>query len=174
MFIEPQYLVRFRLSAFGASSSVLLFVATAADNLTLWSYLRASWQANIYLSLTAIQLIAALGLALTYGAVPRRPDVYRDEKVVDKQFTVSILGRLGFSWPDPLLRFAATNNGLDIDHLPEIDYQTRAKTLWQSFERAGKKDKLWKSLFWSHKWAFLSQWTFVTITSATNFLPQIA
>lgn len=174
LFIEPRYLVRFRLSAFGASSGVVLFIAIAAEDVISWSYLRALRQANIHLTLSAIQLTGTLGLVLAYGAVPRRPDVYRDEKVVDKQFTVSIFGRFGFSWPGPLLRFAATNKGLDVDHLPEIDYQTRAETLWQSFQRVEKKDKLWKSLFWSHKWAFLSQWTFVTITSVTNFLPQVA
>jgi ABC-type multidrug transport system fused ATPase/permease subunit len=174
LFVEPQYLVRFRLSAYGALSSLLLSIAIFAQNLILWSYLPRPRHANLHLMLTAIQLIGALSLLLTYSSVPRRPDVYRDEKIVDKQFTVSILARFGFSWPGPLLRFAATNNRLDINHLPEIDYQTRSKTLWQRFGRIGEHNKLWKSLFWSHKWAFISQGAFVTITSVTNFLPQIA
>jgi ABC transporter transmembrane region len=174
LFIEPQYLVRFRLSAFGASSSVLLFIAIFAGNLILWSHLDTPNPPNVYLTLTAIQLAVALGLVLTYSSVPRRPDVYRDEKVVDRQYTVSLLGRFGFSWPSPLLRFAARNKGLDIGNLPEIDYQIRSKTLRETFDRVGRQNRLWKSLFWSHKWAFVSQSILVAITSVTNFLPQIA
>lgn len=129
---------------------------------------------NVYLTLTAIQCAGAVALVLAYSSVPRRPDVYRDGKIVDRQFTTSILGRFGFSWPGPMLRFAAINKGLNIEDLPEIDYKTRSQTLARMFQRIGKNHALWKSLFWSHKWAFISQWTFVTITSVTNFLPQIA
>jgi len=174
LFIEPQYIVRFRLSAFGALSSVLLSIAIVTESLILWSFPDTPKPVNVHLTLTAVQLGGALGLVLTFSSVPRRPDVYRDGKIVDKQFTTSILGKFGFTWPGPLLRFAATNKGLKIDDLPEIGYQTRSETLRQSFEQVGKKNKLWKTLFWSHKWAFVSQCTFVTITSVTNFLPQIA
>jgi ABC-type multidrug transport system fused ATPase/permease subunit len=174
LFIEPQYIIRFRLSAFGALSSVLLSIAIAADNLIWWSFLAKPKRINVYLTLTALQLVGALVLIVTYSSVPRRPDVYRDGQSVDQQFTTSTIGRFGFSWPGSLLRFAASNKGLTIDDLPEIGYQTRSKTLQQSFEQVGKKNKLWKSLFWSHKWAFISQSIFVTITSVTNFLPQIA
>lgn len=100
--------------------------------------------------------------------------MYRDGKIVDRQFTTSLLGRFGFSWPTPLLQYAAIHKELEINDLPEIDFNIRSKTLRQVFERVGKKNKLWKSLFWSHKWAFLSQSILVTITSVTNFLPQIA
>ena len=173
LFIEPQYLVRFELSVFGAISSILFFTSIVIENLILKSFSKAPRPVNVYRTLTAIQLVDALALVIIYSCVPRRPDVYRDEKVVDRQFTVSILARFGFSWPSPLLRFAAANKGLEVHDLPEIDHQTRSKTLRQRFERVGQKDKLWKALFWSHKWAFLSQWAFVTITSVTNFLPQI-
>lgn len=129
---------------------------------------------NFDLILTSIQLIGSLTLILTYSSVPRRPDVYRGEKVVDQKSTTSILGKLGFSWSGPLLRFATSNKGLEIDDLPEIGYQTRSKTLQQSFDRVGRRNKLWKSLFWSHKWAFISQFSLVTMTSLMSFLPQIA
>jgi ABC-type multidrug transport system fused ATPase/permease subunit len=140
----------------------------------MWSYFGVPEPVNIYLTLTVAQLAGALALVFTYSSVPRRPDVYRNEKVVDRQFTTSILGKFGFSWPSPILNFAARNKSLEIDDLPEIGYETRSKTLRQSFDQVGKKNKLWKSLFWSHKWAFISQCIFVTITSVTNFLPQVA
>ena len=174
LFIEPQYIVRFRLSAFGAFSSALLFIAIIVEDLILWSSVGRPEPVNLHLALTAIQLVGALALVLTYSSVPRRPDVFRDGKIVDRQFTTSIIGRLGFSWPGPLLQLAATNKGLEMNDLPEIDYQTRSKVLRQNFDQVGRKNKLWKSLFWSHKRAFISQCILVTITSTTKFLPQIA
>ena len=166
--------MRYRLSAFGALSSVLLSITIIVENLIKWSYLDVPKPVNVYLTLTAVQLAGALALVLTYSSVPRRPDVYRNEKVVDRQFTTSILGKFGFSWPGPILSFAARNKRLEISDLPEIGYESRSKTLRQSFDQVGKKNKLWKSLFWAHKWAFISQFILVTITSVTNFLPQIA
>jgi ABC-type multidrug transport system fused ATPase/permease subunit len=174
LFVEPKYLERFRLSAFGALSSISLLVAIVSENLILWSFLDTPRPVNVHVTLTVIQTVDVVALLVTFGAVPRRPDVYRDEKAVDRQYTTSILGRLSFAWPVPILNFAATNKGLEIDDLPEIDYHTRSKTLRKAFEDVGKKNKLWKSIFWSHKWAFISQWILVTITSITNFLPQIA
>lgn len=175
LFIEPQYTVRYRLSVFGALSSLLLSITIVVENLIRWSSLfDRSKRSNVYLTLTAVQLIGALALILTYSLVPRRPDVYWNENVVDRQHTTSLLGRLGFAWPGPLLRLAAVNKGLDLDDLPEIDNQTRSKTLRQKFDQVGQQKKLWKSLFLSHKTAFISQFIFVTIDSVTNFLPQIA
>jgi ABC-type multidrug transport system fused ATPase/permease subunit len=174
LFIEPQYIARYRLSAFGALSSVLLFITIVVENLIQWSYLDVPKPVNVYLTLTAVQLTGALALVLTYSSVPRRPDVYRNEKLVDRQFTTSLIGKFGFSWPGPILSFAARNKRLEIGDLPEVAYESRAKTLRQSFDQVGKMKKLWKSLFWSHKWAFISQFILVAITSVTNFLPQIA
>lgn len=123
--------------------------------------------------MTTVQLVVALGITITYCSVPRRPDVYRDGKIVDQQYTASILDRLGFSWSDPVLRFVAAKNGLEVEDLPEIHYQIRSRTLRERFDQVSK-NTLWKSLLWSHKSAFVSQSIFVTITCFATFLPQIA
>jgi ABC-type multidrug transport system fused ATPase/permease subunit len=119
-------------------------------------------------------LLVALSLILTYCSVPRRPAVYKDGKVIDAQYTISILARFAFAWPAPILRFAAANKGLEIKDLPELDYQIRSKTLTERFDWSGSKNRLWKSILRSHKTAFISQFIFVNITSVTHFLPQIA
>ena len=174
LFIERPCNVRYRLSVFGALSNVLLSTAIILKGLITWSSPHLPKPKSLELILTTVQLIGSLTLIRTYSSVPRRPDVYRGEKVVDQKSTTSILGKLGFSWSGPLLRFAASNKGLEIDDLPEISYQTRSKTLQQVFDRVGKKEKLWKSLFWSHQWAFILQFSLVMITSLMGFLPQIA
>jgi ABC-type multidrug transport system fused ATPase/permease subunit len=172
--VEPEYLARFRQSAFGACSSLLLFVALSAEISISWLHGTSLTLINIRLTLTALQLVFALGLTITYCCVPRRPDVHRDGKIVDQQYTTSILGRFSFSWPTSVLGYAAANKGLEIEDLPEIDYQIRSRTLRERFEQVGSKNKLWKSLLWSHKIAFISQSILVTLTSVTKFLPQIA
>lgn len=174
LFMEPQYNARYRLSVFGAVSNVLLSIAIIFHTVIKWSSLDAPKPKDFDRILTTAQFIGSLILIFTYSSVPRRPDVYRGEKVVDQKLTTSILGKLGFSWSGPLLHFAASKKGLEIDDLPEIGYQTRSKTLLQNFDRVGTKDKLWKSLICSHKWAFISQFSLATITSLLSFLPQIA
>lgn len=174
LFLEPQYKVRYRLSVFGALSSLFLSIAIIVKSLIMGSSLGVPNPVIFDRTMTATQLIGSLTLVLTYSLVPRRPDVYRGEKVVDRKSTTSILGKFAFSWPGPLLRLAATKKRLEIDDLPEMGYQTRSETLRHDFDRIGKKNKLWKPLFWSHKWAFISQCALVTVISIISFLPQIA
>ena len=174
LYRTPQSTRRFQLGFHGALSSLLLMVAIVVENFSLWSLDAIPAPRNVHVTLTAILFVGAFILLCAYVSIPRRPDVYRNGKVVDRQYTTSLIGRFGFGWPGRLLKFAAVNKGLDYNDLPEIDYDTRSRTLRHRFEAAGKKDKLWKSLFWSHKTAFIAQWILVTVTSITNFLPQIA
>lgn len=140
------------------------------------------WQSGIIsprphkadITLSIVQFVAAFLLVLAHLSIPRRPDVYWNGKVVDRQNTTSVLGKFTFSWPTAILLFAAKNGGLDYDDLPEIDHEMRSQNLRKKFEVVGRKRQLWKALFWSHKWAFIQQWTFQVICSLTNFLPQIA
>lgn len=100
--------------------------------------------------------------------------MYWKGKLVDRQNTVSVLDKFTFSWPSPILLFAVKNKGLDYEDLPVVGHENRSRELRRRFEAVGRKDKLWKNLFWSHKWAFIQQWVFQAICSITNFLPQIA
>ena len=170
----PKCTRRFELGFYGGLSSVLLGIAIVIENLALWSQDGIPAPVNVYITLSTVLFAAASLLLCAYVSIPRRPDVFFNGKVVDRQYTTSLIGRYGFGWPGPLLRFAAANKTLDISDLPAIGHEIRSKNLRRIFEAVGKKDKLWKSLFWSHKLAFIAQWVLVTVTSITNFLPQIA
>jgi ABC-type multidrug transport system fused ATPase/permease subunit len=170
----PKCTRRFELGFYGGLSSVFLDVAIVVENLALWSQDAIPAPSNVHITLSTVLFAAAFLLLCTYVSIPRRPDVFKDGKVVDRQYTTSLIGRYGFSWPGPLLRFAAANKTLDIGDLPMIGHEIRSKNLRHNFEAVGKKDKLWKSLFWSHKLSFIAQWVLVTITSITSFLPQVA
>ena len=174
LFVTPKSTRRFELGFYGGLSSLLLDIAIVVENIALWSQDAIPPPRNVHVTLSAVLFVAAFLLLCAYISIPRRPDVFRNGKVVDRQYTTSLIGRYGFSWPGSLLRFAAANKTLDISDLPEIDHEIRSKNLRHNFEAVGKKDKLWKSLFWSHKVSFIAQWILVTVTSITNFLPQIA
>ena len=174
LFLEPQYIIRFRQALYGAFSSILLFLSLLIQNVIWWLNIVNPRAFILPLTLGSIQLLLAVLLVLTYGSIPRRPDVYKDGKIVDRQYTTSIIGRFGFQWPTQLLRFAAQNKGLEIEDLPEIDHQTRSKGLRHKFDEMSQGQALWKAIMKSHRWAFCAQICLSTSTCVTNFLPQVA
>jgi ABC-type multidrug transport system fused ATPase/permease subunit len=174
IFITPSSVERYRLGVYSSICALVLIAAVIVENLSLWQKQALHMPRNIHLTLSLLQLSCASISMITSLLIPRRPDVYRNEKVVDRQHTTSVLGKLSFSWPTEVLAYAIRNRGLDHEDLPELSYENRAQSLQQRFESVGKKDQLWKAIFWAHKWSFIQQWVLQAICSVTNFLPQIA
>ncbi|PGH14094.1 hypothetical protein AJ80_06099 [Polytolypa hystricis UAMH7299] len=175
LFVEPLSTKRFSIAMWIALSNTLLLVVVCAQSgfFTSWS----SWPGlkTAHGALTIVQIGVASLSACTATLIPRRPDVFRNGVVVDAQFTTSLLGRISFSWPGPLLAFTIKNRGLDVDDLPELNYNTRAKSLRTFFDEASKKSRtLWKILLYRYRSALLLQ-LFLTCTSAIlSFTPQLA
>ncbi len=174
IFTTPSSTKRYNLGTLSAISSLVIVVAVAGENICLWQSRAMPLPRNIHVTLSLVQWIAAIIVMFTSLAIPRRPNVYHDGQVVDSQNTVSLFAKLTFSWPAPLLLFAVRNRGLDYADIPDVDHRSRSQTLRKGFESVGKKDKLWKSIFFAHRSAFLQQWGLQAICSITNFLPQIA
>ena len=174
IFTTPSSIKRYNLGLLSSISSLIIVLAVAGENISLWQSRSVPLSRNIHLTLSLIQWFAAFILMFTSLSIPRRPDVYRDGQVVDSLNTVSLFSKLTFSWPAPLLLFAVNNKGLNYSDIPDIDYQSRSQTLRKRFESVGKREKLWKSIFLAHRSGFLLQWGLQSICSVTNFLPQIA
>ncbi|KIV78105.1 hypothetical protein PV11_09860 [Exophiala sideris] len=174
IFVTPSSLERYNLGIYSAASAFLLVVALGFENLSLWQSEVNPLPRNTHLALSIIQIVCGVTLFFASLSIPRRPDVYWNEKVVDRQNTTSVLGKFTFSWPSQILSFAVKNRGLGYDDLAEIDHEVRSRELRKQFEGVGRTTRLWKTVFWSHKWAFTQQWTFQAICSVTNFVPQIA
>ncbi|KAL2439061.1 Pleiotropic ABC efflux transporter of multiple drugs YBT1 [Exophiala dermatitidis] len=174
IFITPSSRKRYDLGVFSGLSAFFIALAVVLENLSLWRSRTSPLPRDIHLTLSIVQIVCGLLLVLTSFLIPRRPDVYWNGKPVDRENTVSVLEKLTFSWSSPILSHAVKNRGLDYDDLPEIGHQVRSRELRQRFEAVGKKDKLWKTLFFSHKWAFIQQWVYQALCSVTNFLPQVA
>jgi ABC-type multidrug transport system fused ATPase/permease subunit len=174
IFTDKSSVTRYNLGFATALSSLVVLLAVAIENISLWQMDSPPLPRNIHLTFSLIQWFAALVLMLTALSIPRRPDVYRDGQVVDSQNTVSFLSKLTFTWPAPILLHAAKNKGLEYTDIPDIDHYGRSQTLRKGFESVPKQDKLWKTLFLAHRSGFLTQWLLQAIVSFTNFLPQIA
>ena len=174
IFTTPSSVKRYSLGLLSSLSSLAIVLAVAVENVSLWQSRSVRLPRNIHWTLSLVQWIAAVILMFASLSIPRRPDVFRNGQVVDSRRTVTLFSFLTFTWPAPLLTYAVKNRNLDYVDIPDVDHQTRSQTLRERFEAIGKKDKLWKSLFWSHKSGFLLQWTLQATCSVTNFLPQIA
>ncbi|KAJ5482896.1 hypothetical protein N7539_006342 [Penicillium diatomitis] len=84
------------------------------------------------------RLIGAEGCCLLATAalcvlLPRRPDVYHNEMMVDRELSTSMLSRLTFSWARKIIRLAHQEKELDPAHLPALDHSTRSQRLQELF-----------------------------------------
>lgn len=174
LWTTPTSTRRYDLGVYGGCSAFVLAIGLAVENFSLWSVDAIPPPRNVHLTLTIIQCAAGLMVASCFLLIPRRPDVYCNGSIVDRQNTVSVLGKFTFAWSTPLLAFAAKNKGLDYSDLHEIDHEIRSKSLRENFDAIQKKEKLWWAIFLSHKKHFIMQWTLQIICSVANFLPQIA
>lgn len=96
--------------------------------------------------LGSVQLGAAVGLALSAVALPRRPDVLIDGRPVDRQRTVSALSRYTWSWVEPLLRLASVNQDLTLDDVPRGDHRLRSEDLQRAWDTSQPRATLLRSL----------------------------
>ncbi|KIV94453.1 hypothetical protein PV10_02220 [Exophiala mesophila] len=174
IFTTPSSVKRYDLGICAGLSTLLLALAIATENVSLWRSSINPLPPNLHLTLSLVQFISGIILSFAAFLIPRRPDVYFNDTVVDRQNTTSFLSFITFSWAAPILAYAVKHRGLDYSDLAEVPYEARSRTLRQQFDAVKKQTSLWKTLFFAHKWTFISQWTLQTITSITQFLPQVA
>lgn len=97
-------------------------------------------------------LIAASAFARGLSAIhiPRRPNVYHEALVVDRERTVSLRNRISFSWATPVLHYVGKNRGLDIDALPKQPYFARAEPLHKRLQTmmTSVSQPFWVILIW--------------------------
>lgn len=183
LLIESRSATRYRLGLKVALSSLvavasLLFAAYVTQKTNEIAALQ-----QVLITAKCGSLILAFILALS---LPRRPDVFRNETAVDGERTTSFLGRLSFSWTTKLFKVVAQESDVDIADLPELNYQTRAKTLQESFEQAQAKLRrntpgrsssrlpLWKILLISNRTQLTWQILSCFVTCFVSFSPHMS
>lgn len=165
---------RFALSTYGALSSLLFLIAVVIENLTFWSTPVISVPHNVHVALIVISSLDILLLLAVFVSIPRRPNVYQDGKLVDRQHTVSLISKLTFSWCGHLLSQAKTNQGLEQEDLSKVDHNVRSKNLTRKFEEAKGSNRLWRTLVWANRYGLSGQLILCIIVSVLGFAPQIA
>lgn len=159
---------------YGAISCIILIAVIGVENGLFRYRLSSIRRYTAHIVLTSFELLAAALTLFFHLSLPRRPDVFRDDHLVDRQYTVSAISRYTFTWATSLLKYAIVNNGLDLKDLPGMDHLTRSDYLQKSFSSLKKRDRLWKSIFFAHASAFIQQWVLVIIQAVTQFAPQLA
>lgn len=135
------------------------------------------WQSSS-LALLYIQVAASGLLMLMCLMVPRRPEVYRDEKVVDGQFTTSILGWISFAWIQPVIDKCQTRKGLTADDLAELDHLSLPENIHQNSKLTGAivldQQGAWRWILNPHYSALVCQLLIAVASSILSFAPQLA
>ncbi|PWY94010.1 ABC transporter [Aspergillus sclerotioniger CBS 115572] len=171
-FVEPTPTKRYILGIYGFGTSTIAAIIPCLEAALAWHIgynLR-----YVSIGLTIGQSATACLRAAFCILIPRRPDVYYDGKVVDRERTVSVLKRVTFSWVNDLLNYAVANKGLNIDDLPRLPFAARSQTLHARLEQTRGSRELWKSLVLAHKNSLIIQASLSIIACALNFGPQVA
>ena len=128
---------------------------------------------NVHLTLTTVSGVADILLLCVFVSIPRRPSVFRDEKIVDEQYTVNLISRLTFSWTNPLLATAKKNKTLEQQDLPKVGFNTRSKNLRAHFEKVQGTNKLWQKIVRANWYGLTIQLILCCIVAVVSFAPQV-
>ena len=124
-------------------------------------------------ALHAVQLVLIACLGVSTLTIPRRPDVFYDGHLVDRQFTASALRRFTWSWATGLLTLAVKKNNLDMHDLPRPGHSVRTADVTAAWNRQGYSLRpLWIALILAHRRAFSLQWSLTLLQSVLNLAPQ--
>ncbi|KAI8655362.1 hypothetical protein NCS55_01187500 [Fusarium keratoplasticum] len=126
---------------------------------------------NVGSLLWMISTIAAVGLALSCGMLPRRPHVSYDNRKVDAQWTVSTLSRFTWTWVQPLLQHASLHNDINLEDVPQPDSRMRSQVLKSEWDRLDKTSSLMKSLFSAYKGKLAILWAVTLVRCAVSIGP---
>lgn len=161
----------YQLGIYSFLASMALFVSLLLQATRTGEYfLRHD---KVLLSFGALQILAALALALASFSVQRRPDVFDDEgRMVDRMYTVSAFSRFNYSWPTPILSTAWKKGDLEHADLGRPNHHLRAKDVAADWKRRNYTHRLWLSIARTHASGFTLQWILTLATSFLNFAPQ--
>ncbi|RDH38095.1 ABC transporter [Aspergillus welwitschiae] len=171
-FIEPAPTKRYMLGVYGFGASLLAAIIPCFEIGLVWN---TGYRLDtVSMGLTISQFGISCFRATLCLLLPRRPDVYHDGQIVDRERTVSAMERLTFSWVDNLLNHAVANEGLEIDDLPKMPFNTRSETLHTHLDRMRGSRALWRSLVVAHQNSLILQSSLSMIICVLSFGPQAA
>lgn len=173
-FTEPRPTRRFTLGQFAFGGSITAIVVSCISMRLAWLSQRNLPKDKTWFGLVIAQFAGGVFRALFSVMLPRRPDVFHDGKPVDRELTVSALGRYTFSWASTILNYAVKNRTLELGDLPKLRFAKRADQLRAKFERARGTHKIWLALLLAHWQSLLLQLCLTLFIAILSFGPQMA
>lgn len=129
---------------------------------------------QVWVGLQLAQIASAALRAVLCVLLPRRPDVYHEDKLVERELSVSILSRFTFSWANGLLNYAVEHKTMDLDDIPKLTASNRAGFLREKFEIARQDRKLWLAIVFAHLGPLIAQTILSLLICFLSFGPQVA
>ena len=121
--------------------------------------------------LRAVNVIAVIALGFSSLFIPRRPDVYFGDRIVDAQFSVSAFNRYTWGWVRPILDKASKTNDLNAQDVPDPDHRVRTEKLKRDWEKHNFKGSLLRSLVWVYRRQIILQWSLTLFRCFISVMP---
>lgn len=128
----------------------------------------------VSVGLQLAQIASAALRGLFCVLLPRRPDVYHEEKLVEQELSVSLYSRFTFSWANQLLNHTMKVGTMELDEIPKLRLSKRADVLREKFEIARQDRSMWRTIVSAHFWALLLQISLCVVICFLSFGPQVA
>lgn len=173
-FAEPRPTSRFTLGQFAFGGSIIAVAVSGTQIHLTWTTHSVLLRNPVWLGLALAQVASGILRALFTILLPRRPDVYFEGQLVDRERTVSAFGRYTFSWASNLLDFVLKNRTLELSDLPKLRAEKRTDRLRAHFEQSRGSRKVWKALVFAHWQSLLLQFTLCVFIGILSFGPQMA
>lgn len=166
------YHAKYRLANFGLGCTVILLVSLVYRS-ELHLVLKSSQDSKDMARglCWLLQCVSAVFAFFAFGSIPRRPDVYVKGALLDQQYTVSLFGKISFSW-NPVVFNISKQRQLEMEDLPVLDSLTRSRNLYEMFTAKGDKGRLWYRLLKFHYIELAQQWVLVFVSAVLSLFPQ--
>ncbi|KAJ5696619.1 hypothetical protein N7536_007031 [Penicillium majusculum] len=173
-FTEPRPTSRYVLGHFAFWGSIIATVVPSIElGILVFSQLGLP-RGQVWVGLQLAQIASAALRAVLCVLLPRRPDVYHEDKLVEREFSVSLLSRFTFSWANGLLNYAVEHKTMDLDDIPKLTASNRAGFLREKFEIARQDRKLWLAIVFAHLGPLIAQTILSLLICFLSFGPQVA
>ena len=172
--LRNRYSLKFHLTVCGLLSSLILAACVAVRDAfpALVALAHHHVEIRAYGALCLAQLAAALAVAASFAAFPRRPDVYHDGHLVDQQKTLSLLALFSYSWNHILFTIPKERQMKLVD-MPVLDYKTRSRNLQAHFLAKSGKGRLWRQLIRVYSYELAIQWLLTLVIAFLALFPQL-
>ncbi|KAJ5090648.1 hypothetical protein N7532_009332 [Penicillium argentinense] len=173
-YTEPRPTERFNLGQYAFVGSLIALAVSCLEVHFAWSSQSILLRQPIWAGLTIAQVTSAFIRGLCSVLLPRKPDLFFKGRAVDREYSVSALGRFTFTWANSTLNYAVENRTLEVTDLPRLRADRRTDRLRENFEKSRGTRKLWKALVIAH-WRELGLQLFLTLVLCVlSFGPQTA